>query len=59
MHAILALVLWLATPSLTWYEHYDRGVRLIEQPPNLCTIAGHILGDGCHRQRFGQDALLS
>jgi len=31
MHTILALVLWLAAPSLTWYEHYDRGVRLIEQ----------------------------
>lgn len=31
MRTILALVLWLASPSLTWYEHYDRGLRLIEQ----------------------------
>ena len=31
MHTILAVVLLLATPSGTWYEHYDRGLRLIEQ----------------------------
>lgn len=31
MHTILALVLWLATPAGTWYDHYDRGLRLIEQ----------------------------
>lgn len=31
MHTLLALVLWLATPTLPWYEHYDRGLRLIEQ----------------------------
>ena len=31
MHTIFAVVLLLATPSGTWYEHYDRGLRLIEQ----------------------------
>lgn len=31
MHTILAVVLLLATPSGTWFEHYDRGLRLIEQ----------------------------
>jgi hypothetical protein len=31
MHTFLAVVLLLATPAGTWYEHYDRGLRLIEQ----------------------------
>ncbi len=31
MHTILAVVLLFATPADTWYEHYERGVRLIEQ----------------------------
>lgn len=31
MHTILAVALLLATPSGTWYEHYARAVRLIEQ----------------------------
>ncbi len=31
MHTILAALLILATPSATWYEHYDRGLRMIEQ----------------------------
>jgi tetratricopeptide (TPR) repeat protein len=31
MHTLLAVVLLFATSSGTWYEHYDRGLRLIEQ----------------------------
>jgi len=31
MHAILALLLLFATPTPTWYEQYERGLRLIEQ----------------------------
>src|SRR6266550_4652398 len=31
MHAILTVVLLLATPAGTWFEHYDRALRLIEQ----------------------------
>ena len=31
MHTILAVILLLATPAGTWYEHYDRALRLIEQ----------------------------
>lgn len=31
MRTILTVALLLATPSGTWYEHYDRGLRLIEQ----------------------------
>src|SRR5579884_579841 len=39
MHTLLALVLWLATPSLSWYEHYDRGVQLIEQGKGAAALA--------------------
>jgi tetratricopeptide (TPR) repeat protein len=28
---ILALALFFATPAVNWYDHYERGVRLIEQ----------------------------
>ena len=38
MHTILAVVLLLATPSGTWYEHYDRGLRLIEQGQGAAAI---------------------
>jgi tetratricopeptide (TPR) repeat protein len=31
LQAILALVLVAATQQLPWYEHYEKGVRLIEQ----------------------------
>jgi tetratricopeptide (TPR) repeat protein len=31
MQTILAMVLLFATPSGTWFEHYERGVRLISQ----------------------------
>src|SRR5438067_1923110 len=31
MHTILAVALLLATPAGTWFEHYDRALRLIEQ----------------------------
>ena len=31
MHTLLAVILLFATPAGTWYEHYDRGLRLIEQ----------------------------
>jgi hypothetical protein len=31
MHAIFAVILLLATPTDTWYDHYERGLRFIEQ----------------------------
>ncbi len=31
MHTLLMLILLSATPTTTWYEHYERGLRLIEQ----------------------------
>jgi tetratricopeptide (TPR) repeat protein len=31
MHTILAVALLFATPAGTWYEHYDQGLRLIQQ----------------------------
>jgi hypothetical protein len=31
LHTILAVALFVATPIATWYDHYERGVRFIEQ----------------------------
>src|SRR5437667_6892357 len=31
MHALLAIALFFSTPADTWFAHYERGVRLIEQ----------------------------
>lgn len=31
MNTLFAVILLLATPSGTWFEHYDRGLRLINQ----------------------------
>ena len=57
MH-ILALAILLAVPSGTWYEHYDRALRLITEGQGA-TARDELQAALALRSRLGQQPLLS